>query len=261
MYTAIIGGNHDKYVIARDCDDRTLDYRCPECGSKMILKKGAIKTPHFAHKDNFLDCAFGKNESESHLKTKDFLYQLFKNNGDKVYAEYKVKDKDSNRYIFADIYVVPKGTDMPIAIEILTKNLTVNDIKSRIDFYSRNNIAVLWVHDSAFYDKMKKNSEFKVSEPAKYLYRYYYNILYVFTGNGIMACKIDNAVHHTTGGYDSYGDYHEPSEYTCKTIYTLRSYDDKVDLTKDFSRNRKEKYGNLPEGYIYRLKYDKAKML
>ena len=261
MYTAIIGSNHEQVVAARDCEDRTLDYRCPECGDKLILRKGAIKTPHFAHKDNILDCEFGKNESESHLRCKDFLYQLYKNNGDEVHAEYKIKDKDSEyRYIFADIYVVPQGTDLPIAIEILTKGVTVADIMDRIDFYNRNNIAVLFIQDETFYRKMDNNPEFKVPEPVKFLYKYYYNILYVFEGTEVLACKIKNAVHMSKGGYDSYGDYHPPVEYTCKTIYTLDSYRG-VNLLKQFSRNRKDRYGNLPPGYIYRLKYDIAKLL
>jgi len=261
MYTAIIGSDENRIVAARDCDDRSLDYRCPECGSQLILKKGAIKTPHFAHKDNVLDCEFGKNESEAHLRAKDYLYQLYKNYGDEVHAEYRIKDKDSDfRYIFADIYVVPQGTDMPIAIEIPTKGVTVAEIMDRIDFYNRNNIAVLWLQDETFFRKMDEHDEFKVSEPVKFLYKYFYNVLYVFDGTDILACKIKNAVHKSSGGYDRYGDYHDPVEYTCKTIYNLTGYRE-VSLLKQFSRNRKDGYGWLPPGYIYRLKYDIAKLL
>lgn len=261
MYTALVGLSNEHIVAARDCFDKEWEYRCPECGNRLILKRGAIKTPHFAHKENILDCEFGKYESESHLRLKDWLYQKFSNNDDEVHAEYKIDDKDTPfHYIFADIYVVPKGTDMPIAFEILTKGVTVNDILERIEFYRRNNIAVLFLQDESFYRKIMGHDEFKVSEPIKYLYKYFYNILYVFDGEDILACKIKNAEHTSKGGYDSYGDYHEPRTYICKTIYNLTSYRS-VDLLKQFSRNRKDEYGWLPPGYIYRLKYDIAKLL
>ena len=47
MYTALL---NEESVTARDCTDRTLDYLCPECRSQVILKRGKIKVPHFAHK-------------------------------------------------------------------------------------------------------------------------------------------------------------------------------------------------------------------
>ena len=255
MYTALL---NEESVTARDCTDRTLDYLCPECRSQVILKRGKIKVPHFAHKDNFLSCDFGKNESESHLRAKDWLYQTISAAGYEVHAEYKITNKHG-KYIFADIYYIPTGTDMPIAVEVLTQGVTVQDIEDRIRFYNKANVAVLWIVDESFYKKTKK-PEFSMSAPIQYLYKYYYNNLYVFDGTRLLVYKVKNAIHIHKGGYDQYGDFHPDTEYTCKTLFNAVKVV-QVDLTKHFSRKKKDAFGKFPAGYVYLLKYEIASSL
>lgn len=253
MYTAVLEGAK---IVARDCEDRTLSYTCPDCGMPVILKKGKVKTPHFAHKDNFLSCDFGANESESHIKAKDWLYQFYNNNGHKAEPEFKFK-WDDNVSVIADIKAeINSKSENTVAVEVLTQGLTVGDIMGRMQIYREHNIPVLYILDESFYRKTLK-AEFKLTAPMQYLYRYYYNNLFVFSGKEILVYKVSNAVHTKPEWYDQYGDYHEPSQYTCKTIYVTDKVKS-VDLVKDFTRKKKDKYYGYPAGYIYTLKYEIA---
>lgn len=50
-------------------------YYCPACHGEVILKAGSIKIPHFAHRRK-TDCDFySENESLTHLKGKQLLYE------------------------------------------------------------------------------------------------------------------------------------------------------------------------------------------
>ena len=51
------------------------NYYCPQCGELVIIKAGAIKTPHFAHKrQTACDGQFSERESVAHLIGKQQLY-------------------------------------------------------------------------------------------------------------------------------------------------------------------------------------------
>ncbi|MGV8120688.1 MAG: competence protein CoiA family protein [Candidatus Xenobiia bacterium LiM19] len=50
--------------------DKKTKYLCPDCGGELLLRKGAKKRPHFAHKAIPTNCDFLHNETESHLKAK-----------------------------------------------------------------------------------------------------------------------------------------------------------------------------------------------
>jgi len=57
-----------KVVFPHTCR-RSKDYTCVRCGSQVVLKRGAVKVPHFAHKGAGA-CA---GESLLHLSTKEFI--------------------------------------------------------------------------------------------------------------------------------------------------------------------------------------------
>jgi len=51
------------------------DFFCPACGGRVILKKGRVKRPHFAHKTLTAYCqAMAEAEGPEHLSLKEALY-------------------------------------------------------------------------------------------------------------------------------------------------------------------------------------------
>jgi competence CoiA-like predicted nuclease len=121
------------------------NYFCPECGSKLIFKNGAIKIPHFAHSSD-TDCMYYhylKGESETHQKYKINLYSWLVKQTDimkKVYLEYKAID---NR--IADIYIETESKKY--VIEIQCSPITIEEFINRTQDYNKNNIPVLWLWD------------------------------------------------------------------------------------------------------------------
>lgn len=71
--------SHNKIILASRELENTKDFRCKYCGGKLILKKGNIKTPHFAHMekcqcdyDNYIKEKCG-GESELHYTWKLYI--------------------------------------------------------------------------------------------------------------------------------------------------------------------------------------------
>ena len=59
----------NKEVLSMEVEKEDGPFFCPSCRGKVILKKGRIKIPHFAHKPP-VTCIYGKGESEIHYKAK-----------------------------------------------------------------------------------------------------------------------------------------------------------------------------------------------
>lgn len=68
---------------------RGPDYRCPECGRMVILKKGRIVTHHFAHKPP-VDCAWGRGESHAHREAKTLFRDEFARRGYRTEVEHEI---------------------------------------------------------------------------------------------------------------------------------------------------------------------------
>ena len=47
----------NKLVTAAGVKNREMDFRCPGCSESLILRKGDVRVPHFAHKPNMPECA------------------------------------------------------------------------------------------------------------------------------------------------------------------------------------------------------------
>lgn len=58
---------------------KSNSYKCPECDSDVIFKKGQIKRPHFSHKKNDACNYYDRpNETQIHKDAKNLLYSLLK---------------------------------------------------------------------------------------------------------------------------------------------------------------------------------------
>lgn len=137
MLTAIRALDSAK-VIAAYTQRIDAPFQCPGCRREVTLRKGNIKTHHFAHKPP-VTCARGQGESEQHLRAKLAIYEGLSR--EEHVTELEV-EKDLGRSV-ADVYARIAG--VPVAIEIQRSNLSVSDINTRTMNYYSKGIAVLWV--------------------------------------------------------------------------------------------------------------------
>ena len=72
--------------ILGDAAERGKTYYCPECHAPVILKRGAVKIPHFAHAPD-TPCEYGRGEGMRHLLMKWHVGRLFSRNQ----VEFEVK--------------------------------------------------------------------------------------------------------------------------------------------------------------------------
>jgi competence protein CoiA len=64
----------NKKALAPDESKSNSPFVCPRCAAEVILKKGSVKTHHFAHWPPVL-CEYGQGETEEHRKCKLAIYE------------------------------------------------------------------------------------------------------------------------------------------------------------------------------------------
>ena len=79
-YLGALIENTNIYVLATYANKNNV-HICPDCGDKLILKKGDIRIPHFSHykKDNLCSYYTHPNESQIHKDAKLLLKYLLEN--------------------------------------------------------------------------------------------------------------------------------------------------------------------------------------
>lgn len=125
-------------VFAKDMSRGMSGFVCPSCQSPVILKRGHIRIPHFAHLPDTL-CAEGVGETERHYQCKQSVYDALKVHPDVTDADIEVCFPG----VRADIYAVIRG--YRVAIELQRSNLSVNDLERRTHAYSDLGIFCVWV--------------------------------------------------------------------------------------------------------------------
>lgn len=110
-------------------------YYCPSCKALLVLKKGKIKSPHFAHKSLKTCHSWSENESFQHLELKKELYQWFSKH-DKVEVERYLPELNQT----PDLLVNDK-----IAIEIQCSSLSLQRLKERTENYRGHGFSVIWL--------------------------------------------------------------------------------------------------------------------
>lgn len=108
---------------------------CPDCGSKVLLKIGEIKIPHFAHKSTAL-CGNGEPESSLHLQGKMLLHQFFADK--RISAELETYLPEIRQR--ADVLVERKSV-----IEFQCSPIASTDVVRRSAAYSRLGLHFTWI--------------------------------------------------------------------------------------------------------------------
>ena len=127
--------------------EKGKSYYCPnlDCDNReLILKKGHIRIPHFAHKSQ-KDCS-SEPESEAHILCKTFFQSLL--NLDKQFVEY-----------YGIKGVRPDVLYDQFALEIQCSSITVNEVKNRNKIYEKNGYIAIWIFLEDEFLSIKKTKE------------------------------------------------------------------------------------------------------
>jgi competence protein CoiA len=175
MLTAI--RSDSQKTLAQDANKIDAPFTCPECNKNVILRKGLIKIPHFAHKPP-VTCQYGQGESEEHRKCKQAIFNCLVEAGDSVTACEMEKFLGTVR---PDIYF--ERNNYKIAIEVQISNFTMEKIIYRTEQYNRLNINVLWL--PIFRKTLSEDcpSLFTPTQWEKWLHVTYYGRVYYWSDN------------------------------------------------------------------------------
>src|SRR5436853_7150402 len=116
-----IRNTHPTTVLADRETKSNGPFFCPECEKEVVLRKGIIRTSHFAHRFSGL-CKHGAGETDSHRRCKQAIYQalLRSSHVTKVALERSLKTlrPDLSAYIHG----------IPVAIEVQLSCLSLETI-------------------------------------------------------------------------------------------------------------------------------------
>lgn len=110
------------------------DYFCPECGEKLVLKKGEIRMHHFAHP------AHSQCTDSWHYDMSDWHMRW--QNRFPLETQEIVKTKDSQRHR-ADVLLEGKK----VVFEFQHSPLTAEEFDERNSFYNSLGYKVIWIFD------------------------------------------------------------------------------------------------------------------
>lgn len=159
---------------ARDVE-KGNDFFCPECGEKLILKKGVYKVHHFSHFPTSF-CEYGRGETIYHLMTKQKIYDILKKDPLVTYVDVEVRLE----YCRADILFIKNNKK--IAIEVQLSNISIEEISSRTYNYMRMGIAVLWLR--SIYPLYCNSNEYLPPPLEKYIHCLYFGRVYYWLNDG-----------------------------------------------------------------------------
>lgn len=134
----LIALNEGKRTLARDAI-RSCEHLCPECGSRVILRRGRVVVPHFAHKPD-ASCSYGEGETVAHLMAKQQLFDRLSREHETL-IEARLHDKGINRT--ADLLVRAHGYEA--AIELQHSMLTEDTLLARKHDYESVGIYQTWI--------------------------------------------------------------------------------------------------------------------
>lgn len=107
----------------------TGDFRCPECSWPVVLKRGRVKVPHFAHQPGSPVCSSG-GESVTHMRAKTLLADRFRAQGYEVLLE-EAHPAHQRRVDVAVTLIDRTGAPRRVAVEIQDSAIAVDELKRR----------------------------------------------------------------------------------------------------------------------------------
>jgi competence protein CoiA len=179
---------NNNHVLAWETEKGGRFY-CPECRGDLILRKGEIKTHHFAHRVEH-GCDYGGGETELHREAKMGLYRSLESHPDVLSVGLEVPLGKTRR---ADVMIVTKKSDV-VVVELQRSNLSIADIRQRTLDYTAMKIPVIWI---AIGFQPKHGIELRIKEWQQWLHAMWYGQLFTwFGGSLVQAWKLDTVTRY-----------------------------------------------------------------
>jgi hypothetical protein len=172
-------------------------FACPECDEAVMLKRGSIVVPHFAHYAD-IGCPLSQGESMRHLEMKLQIGALFEN------ATYEVRFGAERR---ADVLIEN------VVVECQASAISIEEVTERTRFYNSQDKGVLWVFDlerlgqawTTTIDSIRVLGEVRVPAEMRFVHRSAYGFLYVLDAFGrLYGCHLAPVAR----AHDVLGPYH-----------------------------------------------------
>lgn len=143
-------------------------YTCPICNRPVVLKKGKVKLPHFAHQ-TLKDCFMYtyKKETVAHIEGKYALYDLF--DPSTCFMEYYLSSIEQ----IPDCYHTSS-----IAFELQMSVIPVSHIVTRTSGYNSIGVEVIWI--AKFEDIKINDTQMKLTHFQKSLIHLASNVLFAY---------------------------------------------------------------------------------
>lgn len=129
-----------------------LEYYCPTCGEKVILRAGEKVIAHFAHTADTSCPSTSGGEGPYHEQGKLLLYQWLLSQGLDVQLEIYLPEISQR----PDLYMELKGKK--IAIEYQCAKVPVNQIIHRTNGYQKAGIHVIWILGAKLMKRTSSNT-------------------------------------------------------------------------------------------------------
>lgn len=200
---------------------------CPACRAEVVLKRGRIVVPHFAHRPA-AGCAYGIGESERHHEMKWQLAEFF----GRARCAFEVPFGRDRR---ADLVVWPPDrVPRPeawadrvreradpergcVVVECQASAIEIGEWERRTRYYNGHGLPVLWVWDAGRL-AADDAGECRVPAEIRHAHRCAYGSVYVLRRGGELdACHCRPVVRET------YSDYYGWGSRTLKAVKTIDS--------------------------------------
>ena len=184
----IIAKTKDKNSLIKASEaSRNTTYICPGCLGDVILKRGEINQPHFAHVNNN-DCSdFAENESFDHLKAKLDLYNQLVANGFKDIQLEKVIPRIKQR---PDVFLKLENGHK-IAFELQFSPISLTRLRQRTSNYQMAGIQVFWLLGTTY--KLENSDQNTIAK-----FMDIHNQIYLWRDNIFVAFNFNKSDFHKT---------------------------------------------------------------
>ncbi len=131
---------YDELVTAKDVCKEDGPFLCLQCAALLQLKKGTIKAHHFAH---LIDagCRRGYGEGERHRQLKEEICATLVSSPQVSGLQ---QERRELKLVYPDISFWFHGKGW-IAVEAQVTAISVGTIRRRVQTYTKQGIALLWV--------------------------------------------------------------------------------------------------------------------
>ncbi len=131
---------NDEAVEAKDMTKGEGPFFCRSCTAQVVLKKGTIKAHPFAHLAD-RGCRHGQSEGKLHRRLKEEICLALSSCS-------QVSDLQQERREIQQVYPDVNcwwGSTQRVAIEIQVSPISIGTIRHRVQVYTEQGIALLWV--------------------------------------------------------------------------------------------------------------------